>query len=75
MKCGSSFTDTFKNKCKYFLSGYIQIWHFYCTLSRGLLFPGHSIFFASVSCCILNHWLLNHLLCHFSLYVSVLIEV
>ena len=26
------------------LPGYIQIWHFYRTLSRGLLFPGHSVF-------------------------------
>jgi len=42
MKFGSSFTDIFKSKCTY-LWGYIHIWHFYRTLSRGLLFPGHSV--------------------------------
>ena len=35
MKFGSSFTDTFKKQVHIILLGYIQIWHFYRTLSRG----------------------------------------
>ena len=31
------------------LSGYI-IWHFYCTLSKGLLFPGYSVVCTSENC-------------------------
>jgi len=30
------------------LSGYIQIWHFYRTLSRGYFFPGHSVQYADL---------------------------
>jgi len=52
MKFGSSFRYIQK-QVHVILSGYTQIWHFYCTLSRGLLFPGQ---------CRYGHRILNRIM-------------
>jgi len=55
MKFGISFTDTFKKQVHLILSGYIQILHFYRTLSKGLLFPGHSVEGLDGATCLLHY--------------------
>ena len=51
MKFGCSLTGRFKKQVHLILSGYIQIWHFYRTCSRGHFFPGHT-----TQCSFICYW-------------------